>query len=408
MIPCYKKIICLVLAWVMFTCVLTGCNLKTSEPGSSIAIRLPNGKVPGSGIIITTPPVTEPTVMQPPVTEPTVTQPPVTEPTVTQPPVTEPPAPPATKPPIPPVPDPPVTEPTEPPVTEPTEPPVTEPTPTLPKIPASKIPDITAKNAFIFDTRTNHFLYSSADTKKSVYPASITKLFTSYVALQYLQMDDVVTVGSEVNYVASDASVAGFRKGDVVTVSDLIYGALLPSGCDASYILAAAAGRVILGNKDASAKKAVNAFVSECNQLADSMGMTNTNLANPDGYHNSNHYFSLQALAIVGMLALEHADLAQVCNTASITITYKNADGSKCTATFQNTNKLVHSGSQYYHELAVGLKTGTTAAAGACLLAAYRVDGGYILVGVLGCTSNNARFTDANALFRACVPYCCK
>lgn len=400
MIPCYRKTLCLVLALALFASVLTGCYyLRMPVPGCSAATLSAASTAPGTSAVITEPSTTGTQPIQPPQTEPTVsTEPPVTEPT--EPPVTEPTEPPVTQPT-----EPPVTEPTEPPVTQPTEPPTTNPAPALPEIPASDIPAISAKNAFIFDTRTNHFLYAGADIETGVYPASITKLFTSYVALQYLQIDDVVTVGNEVYYIAADASVAGFRKGDVVTVSDLIYGALLPSGCDASYILAAAAGRVILGDKNAGASNAVKAFLSECNRLAAALGMTNTNIANPDGYHNSKHYFSLQALTIVGVLALENAHLAQVCNTASVTITYKNADGEACTATFQNTNQLIHTGGKYYHQLSVGLKTGTTAAAGACLLAAYRVEDGYILVGVLGCNSNDRRFADANALFEACLPY---
>ena len=288
-----------------------------------------------------------------------------------------------------------MTQPTEPPVTQPTEPPVTQPT----EPPVSNTPNITANHSFIFDTGSQDFLYNSAAIETKVYPASITKLFTSYVALQYLSLEDTVTVGNEVYYISDDASIAGFRKGDVLTVENLIYGALLPSGCDASYILAAAAGRVILEDPNAGAKDAVNAFISVCNQQVQALGLVNTNIVNPDGYHHRNHYFSLQALAIVGTLVLEDAYLSRVCATASVTITYKNAAGNNCSVTLKNTNKLIHSNSQYYNPLAVGLKTGTTYAAGACLLAAYRVGDRYILVGVLGCDSNNGRFDDANALF---------
>lgn len=398
MIPCYKKILSLVFALVMLVSALTGCYyLKMPGPSSSSAL-LTTGTTAPQPTTTTTPTtaVTQPSFTEPPVIEPPVTEPPVTEPPITEPPVTEPP-----------VTEPPVTEPsvTEPPVTEPpvTEPPVTE--PPLSQIPAESIPKISAKNAFVYDTRTQHFVYASVDPGNSVYPASITKLFTTYMALQYLQVDEIVTVGSELSYVASDASVAGFCKGDQVRVQNLVYGALLPSGCDASYILAAAAGRVILADQNASSKNALNAFLKACNDLAASMGMVNTNFANPDGYHKSSHYISLQAIAIIGTLALENDIIAQACATASVTITYQNASGNSCTATLQNTNKTIDQGSTAYHPLSVGLKTGTTGWAGACLLAAYRVEGGYVLVGVFGCNSNFGRFTDANALFDACLPY---
>ncbi len=415
--PCYRKIFCLFLIGVLLISVLAGCQAgKPPLPANLSPLLATTFTLPGTNSTASVPTTTEILPVQAPTTLPTVqTEPPTTAPS--EPPVTEPTEPPVTKPPAtkPPLPrpteteppetDPPETKPTEPSTTGSTKPPATEPDPTLPKIPSSNIPKLRAKNAFIFDTRTSHFLYNSAATSTKVYPASITKLFTSYVALQYLHVDEKVTVGKEVYFVASDASIAGFQEGDVVTVSDLIYGALLPSGCDASYILAAAAGREILQNKNASAKDAVNAFLSACNQKAKNLGMTGTNIANPDGYHNSNHYFSLQALSVVGNLALKSKVLSKVCATASVTITYKNSSGSSRTATFKNTNMLIQTKSEYYHDLAVGLKTGTTGAAGACLLAAYRVPGGYILVGVLGCSSNESRFSDANALFEASLPY---
>ena len=405
MIACNNKILCLALALVLLTSALTGC-VQESLPSLGISSALPSttvtqpgttGTVPMPTMTVTLPSTTVPTV--PPTTVPSV--PPTTVPTV--PPTTAPTTPPTTKPT-----EPKPTETTRPKPTETTKPSTTAPTEpeqSLTNIPASKIPQLHAQNAFIFDTRNNHFLYSSAAVEVIVYPASTTKLFTSYVALQYLQVDQTVTVGNELSYVTDDSTIAGFRKGDVVSVENLIYGAMLPSGCDASYILAAAAGRVILKNENASVKEAIKAFVSECNRQAKTLGMINTNLANPDGYHHSKHYFSLQALAIVGTLALEHELLARVCATNEVTITYKNKDGKSCSATLYNTNYLIQSKSTYYHDLAVGLKTGTTGPAGACLLAAYQVPGGYILVGVFGCNTKDGRFSDANALFEACLPY---
>lgn len=405
MIPYYKKALSLLLVLVLLVSALTGCYyLKMPDPSSSssavttkpIQNTVPTTTLPQ--VPTTTPPTTVPPVTEPPVTEPPVTEPPVTEPPVTEPPVTEPP-----------VTEPPVTEPpvTEPPVTEPpvTEPPVTEPDPTISKIPLKDLPSISAKYAFIYDTRTQEFVYTSTDPSYAVYPASITKLFTTYVALQYLPLDTIVTVGNELSYVASDASIAGFHKGDKVSVKGLVYGALLPSGCDASYILAVAAGRVILGDTNASVKNALNAFLNACNQLAASMGMVNTNISSPDGYHKSSHYISLQAMAIIGILALENEAIAKACSSMEMTITYQDINGKERSALFHNTNRTLDPGSSAYHPLAIGLKTGTTARAGACLLNAYRVDGGYILVGVFACKDNTRRFSDANALFEACLPY---
>lgn len=271
--------------------------------------------------------------------------------------------------------------------------------------PQVAIPKLSAKNYFIFDTRLDDFLYVSCDTDKLLYPASITKLFTTYVALQYLDADAIITVGSELSYVAYDASVAGFKKGDRVSVEALVYGALLPSGCDASYILAAAAGKTILGDKNASAKKAIDAFMAACNRLAKELGMEKTNFVTPDGYHDAAHKVSVQAFVIIGKCSLENKVIRKIVAKSSATITYKNSVGNACTKTFTNTNYCIQSDSKYYDSACVGLKTGFTDAAGYCLLTAYKVAGRYILVGIFGCANSKDRFSDANKLIDAYLPY---
>lgn len=267
------------------------------------------------------------------------------------------------------------------------------------------IPKLSADDFFIFDTRIDDFLYISSQPDKAIYPASTTKLFTTFVALQYLQPEDVVTVGGELSYVQSDASVAGFRRGDKVSVEALAYSALLPSGCDASYILAAAAGRVILADANATAKNAITAFMAECNRLGQELGMVNTNFVTPDGYHHDDHRISLQAFVIIGKCSLENALIAQITASPSTVITYANSRGKTCTKELLNTNLTIHADSEYYNAHSIGLKTGFTDDAGNCLLTAFEVDGRYILVGVFNCRSSDSRFQDVNKLFHTYLPY---
>ncbi len=266
------------------------------------------------------------------------------------------------------------------------------------------LPSISAKEFFVYDVEMGDFLYISDQTDKQLYPASTTKLFTTYVALQYLSQDDVVTVGSELNYVQWDASKVDFQKGDKVSVEALAYGALLPSGCDASYILAAAAGKVILGDKNATARKAIDAFMDECNRLAAELGMEKTHLVTPDGYHDAKHKISLQSFVIIGKLCLEHKLIGQIVSTEKTTITYTR-NGNSISKTLKNTNYTIRSDSQYYNADCIGLKTGFTDKAGYCLLTAYKVDGRYVLIGVFGCSDADNRFKDANKLFDTYLPY---
>lgn len=264
---------------------------------------------------------------------------------------------------------------------------------------------VKAKQFFVYDTRTEDYWVISDAPDTAIYPASTTKLFTTYVALQYLSTDTMVTVGSEVNQVAWDASKVGFQIGDRVRVEALVYAALLPSACDASYILAAAAGKVILNDNKATSRHAIQAFMDECNRRAKELGMENCNLVTPDGYHEENHKLSLQAIAIIGKLCLKDKTIASVVSSPSTTITYRTSNGQIRNKELKNTNLTVRPDSTYYHTQSMGLKTGSTDEAGFCLLTAYEIEGGHILVGVFGCKDKNDRFRFANELFEAFLPF---
>lgn len=276
------------------------------------------------------------------------------------------------------------------------------------QLPAWKYLDLSfvkAKQFFVYDTRTDEYWHLSDDADTAIYPASTTKLFTTYVALQYLSTDTMVTAGKELNYVKWDASKVGFQQGDRIRVEALAYSALLPSACDASYILAAAAGRKILQEDNATAKAAIQAFMEECNRRAKEMGMENCHLVTPDGYHENDHKLSLQAMVIIGKACLENSLIAKIVSSPTATISYRTSDGISRSKELKNTNLTIRTGGKFYHPQSVGLKTGSTDEAGYCLLTAYEIDGGYILVGVFGCKDADDRFQYANQLFEAFLPY---
>lgn len=400
------RYISLLLVFALLAGVFAGCQWPGETPGITSSTMAPIGTThtaPGTTVTVpgtTAPGATQPTQPQPTIPQPTEPQPTEPQPTVPQPTDPQPTQPPPTRP------RPPQTLPTG---SKPTNPMNTAPSSTTVTIDpeAPHFPKLYGKNAFIYDTRTGEFLYSTQDVALGLYPASVTKLFSAYVALQYLKVQDKITVGSELASVATDASVAGLQRGDVWTVEALLYGALLLSGCDASYTLAAAAGRVILADANASASKAVSAFMAECNRLAKEMGMENTNLVNPDGYHHKDHRISMQAFAIIAECILENDCLSRVVKTLSVTVTYTNSAGKTCTKEMRNTNKTIDPNDrEYYRKESVGLKTGNTGAAGGCLLGAYRVEDGYIVIGVFGCPDWDSRYADANALFDFYMEIC--
>lgn len=258
---------------------------------------------------------------------------------------------------------------------------------------------LTAKQYFVYDCEQGKFTVNSCAEGEKIYPASVTKLFSAYVAGQYLDMDKKVTVGNVLSLVAAGSSVAELEKGDQITVAQLIEAMMLPSGNDAAYVLAAEAGSMIV-DSGATDQDAVKAFVEEMNRHAKAVGMQNTHFANPDGIHRSDHYASADDLALMGMLALEDPVLMQYVGTAADTVTLSS--GAK---QWENTNALIQPESEYYCPYAIGLKTGQTPSAGSCLLSAFEYEGRTLIVGVFGCPEKEDRFADSLQLFNEAINY---
>ena len=280
------------------------------------------------------------------------------------------------------------------PSTAPTKPPITWMT-----FPAER--QLTAQQYFVFDCERGEFLTISGSENDRIYPASVTKLFTAYVANQFLHPDQEITVDTAMDYVYPGSSVAELKKGDIVTPRQLVEGMLLPSGNDAAYVLAIAA------------KGSPEAFVAEMNDQAGLLGMTGSHFANPDGIHEDDHYMTFHDLAILGMLALEDPIIMAYAATAAETVTIPDSStvisgGEASAATgstkeWKNTNALIHKDSEYYCPYAIGLKTGQTPSAGSCLLSAFEYDGTTYIIGVFGCPEEDDRFADTLQLFNSTI-----
>lgn len=279
---------------------------------------------------------------------------------------------------------------TQPPETVQTEPPLEAQWMTFPED-----RELTAQQYFVYDCEKGAFSTISGAADERIYPASVTKLFTAYVALLFLDPNDSVTASADVlNYVVYGSSVAEIKEGDVLTVAELVEAMLLPSGNDAAYILAAEAGRVIDENPWEDAGAAISSFVAEMNSQAKLLGLTNTHFANPDGIHSDDHYTCFADGAMIGLLAMEDPLIMKL---VAVSRDAKNL--SSGTKEWKNTNALIDPDSQYYCPYAVGLKTGQTPMAGSCLLSAFECRGRTLVIGVFGCPEEEDRFEDTLQLF---------
>ena len=248
---------------------------------------------------------------------------------------------------------------------------------------------VTAQQYFVYNCETEQFLTISGNLTDKIYPASVTKLFTAYVAIQFLSADMQITAGDALDLVAAGSSVAEIKKGDILTVKQLVQAMLLPSGNDAACILAVAAGRLMKG-KSLSAADAAKVFVEEMNAQAALLGLKDTHFANPDGIHSDSHYTTFADAAKLGILALEDPTILEFAKVSSQTVTFVNGTAK----TWTNTNALINPDSPYYCPYALGLKTGQTPYAGSCLLSAFEVKGTTLVIGVFGCPKEEDRFAD--------------
>lgn len=282
----------------------------------------------------------------------------------------------------------------------PTPPPTTAPPPTVP-IPTVEEGVLEAPYVFVYNSGTETMYYTSGGEDTRIAPASLTKLLTAIVALEVLDENEVITVGSEVSLIAANSSVAYISRGQKLRVDMLIEGLLLQSGNDVAYTLAVAAGRELANNPSLSAKGALRRFVEYMNYRSAEMGLTNTHFENPDGIDGEDHYTCLADLAKMSVLAMKNPTIRKYVGKATDSVTYESGQ----TITWSNTNELLHTNSKYYCADAVGLKTGTTTKAGNCLISAFPKDGGYLFVGVLGGKSYYGRYTDTLALYNLYKDY---
>lgn len=221
----------------------------------------------------------------------------------------------------------------------------------------------------------------------TIHPASITKMFTAYVALQYLNPDDVVTVGSIIKTVPDNSSFAWVHVGDEMTVEQLLAGMLLPSGGDAARAMAAIAGRVIAQNPQMSESDAYAAFLSRMNAMIVELGMNGTYFSNADGYPTSNHYSCMADILQMSLLCMENPTIRQIMGCATYSVTLPDR-----TLSWKNTNMMLHPDSKFYRDTAIGMKTGYTPQAGRCLVSVFCIDGECTVMGVFGCPESKQMY----------------
>lgn len=252
---------------------------------------------------------------------------------------------------------------------------------------------ISSGQAFVYDVEAGQYLYVKGESRV-LYPASTTKLLTILYALTLLPPDEKVTPGNELELVASGSSIAYIKSHHTLTVEMLVEGMLLPSGNDAAYALAAAAGRKLLTNPSADGKEAVSAFMDGMNAYAKSIGLCGSAFQTPDGNAEEAHFSTVEDMTIVARVAAENELIMRYAGLAFDDVIYESGE----TNHWVNTNLLVNPGSTYYWPNVTGLKTGSLGKGKYSVIVTAEFGEKHYIIGVFASESKESRFRDAQII----------
>ncbi|WP_328774189.1 D-alanyl-D-alanine carboxypeptidase family protein [Streptomyces sp. NBC_00286] len=253
-------------------------------------------------------------------------------------------------------------------------------------------PTIAAKGGYVMNNGTARTLYTkAADTRRST--GSTTKIMTAKVVLSQpnLNLDAKVTVQKAYSdYIVQNnwASNAKLIVGDKVTVRQLLYGLMLPSGCDAAYALADKFGS---GSTRAAR---VKSFIGKMNKQARDLGLTNTHFDSFDGIGRGANYSTPRDLTKLASSAMKSPTFRSIVKTKKYTAkTTTRTGGTRTMAPWTNTNPLLGT-----YTGAIGVKTGSGPEAKYCLVFAATRNGKTVIGTVLASTSSTSRASDAKKM----------
>ena len=222
------------------------------------------------------------------------------------------------------------------------------------------------ETALLLELNSGIVVYAK-NAENTVYPASLTKIMTCMVAIQYAEkdLDKMVTVSeTALEGIAEAGGEVRLQAGERLPLRDLLYFLMVSSTNEAGNVI----GEYVAGD--------IPSFVSLMNKTAQSLGCTGTHFANTHGLHDPNHYTTARDLSIITRKALTYETFREICNTAEYTVQATNLSNKrKLTSTnsliLKDGNRYLSDNGKYYSyylKNAFGIKTGYTSAAGRCVI----------------------------------------
>lgn len=231
---------------------------------------------------------------------------------------------------------------------------------------------LSAQAYILMDGSTGHILMTHNATEHRP-PASTTKIVTAIIAIEHGNLEKITIVSPKAAAVGE--ATINLEPGEKISILNLVRGALIKSGNDATVALAEG----LAGSEEL--------FVAMMNRKVRLLGAVDTNFENTNGLPQSNHYSSAHDLALMARYCLQNEIFQEIVSTKEIKIPW---DGKEWDRYLKNTNKLL-----WNYVGADGVKTGTTREAGSCLIASATREGRQLIAVVL---KSNNRYHDASQL----------
>lgn len=229
----------------------------------------------------------------------------------------------------------------------------------------------TEASAGLFDLNRKRVIYAK-DIHERLNPASLTKIMTAVVALKYGDPDDMIVCSPNVKITESGATLCGLKAGDKLTLHQALHALLIHSSNDAAVAIAEHIGG------------SVEQFAAMTNEELLRIGATNSHFSNPHGLTEAEHYTTAYDMYLIMNEAVQYSLFNEIIQKTEYSSVYYDSNGNEKDMSFKSTNMFFRGNYTPPDKITViGGKTGTTNAAGSCLVLLTKDPGGNPYISVI-------------------------